>query len=119
MDAYSKKAESMINDNYFLLNVVLLTLGTLFIRGSFIALSGKMNLSSTIKELFTFIPAAIFPALIMPASFFHSGSVELFAGKERFFVLMLSAIVCYFYRNTLFVIVFGLTLLFFVTSIAS
>lgn len=108
----------MINENYFLLNVALLTLGTFVIRGFFIALSGKMNISPAIKELFTFIPAAIFPALIMPASFFYRGSVELLAGKERFFVLMLSAVVCYFYRNTLFVIVFGLTLLFFVTSIA-
>lgn len=105
----------MINGNYFLLNVALLTVGTIFIRGFFIALSGRMNISPKVKELFTFIPAAIFPALIMPAAFFHKGSVELLAGKERFLILIVSGIVCYFVRNTLFVISFGLVMLYLVT----
>jgi branched-subunit amino acid transport protein len=106
----------MINGNYFLLNVLLLVIGTLFIRGFFIALSARMNISSKLKELFTFIPAAIFPALIMPAAFFHKGSVELLAGKERFLILIASGIVCYFIRNTLFVISFGLILLYVVKN---
>lgn len=104
----------MINSNYFLLNVLLLVMGTLFIRGFFIALSSRLNISSKVKELFTFIPAAIFPALIMPAAFFHKGTVELLAGKERFLILIASGIVCYFFRSTLFVISFGLILLYLV-----
>ncbi len=107
----------MIGSGYFLINVIALTIGTIFIRGFFIALSGKMKISTKVKELFTFIPAAIFPALIMPATFFHKGSVELFLGKERFLILLASAVVCYFIRNTLFIISFGLFLLFCMTNL--
>ena len=102
----------MINNNYFLANVGLLAVGTLFIRGFFISLSGRMVISDTVKELFTFIPAAIFPALIMPAAFFHQGSVELIAGKERFLTLLAAIVACFFVKNRLFVIVFGLVLLY-------
>jgi len=73
----------MINGNYFLLNVLALTIGTIMIRGSFIAVSGKMIISAKVKDLFTYIPAAILPALIIPATFFHQGQVEWLAGKER------------------------------------
>ncbi len=106
----------MINENYFLLNVLALTIGTVMIRGSFIAMSGKMNISVKVKDLFTYIPAAILPALVVPAAFFHQGQVEWLAGKERFFILLAASIACYFYRNTLFVIVLGLALLFAVTK---
>ena len=103
---------SMINNNYFLLNVFALTIGTILIRGCFIALSGKMNISSKVKDLFTYIPAAILPALVIPATFFHRGQVELLAGKERFLILLAASLACYFYRNTLFVICLGLSLLY-------
>lgn len=99
----------MINPNYFLLNVAALTVGTICIRGFFIALSGKMNISPKVKELFTYIPAAIFPALIIPATFFHPN-------KERFIILIVSGIACYFVRNTLFVICFGLSLLYLIAN---
>lgn len=102
----------MINENYFLTNVTLLSVGTICIRGCFIALSGKMNISARVKDLFTYIPAAILPALVIPATFFHQGNVEWLAGKERFLVLLAASIACYLYRNTLFVICFGLTLLY-------
>lgn len=107
----------MINSTYFLLNVFLLAVGTLSIRGCFIALSNRMNITPKLRELFTFIPASIFPALIMPGSFFHQGSVLWLGGKERFVILLLAGVACYFVRNTLFVISFGLTLLYVVSQI--
>lgn len=106
----------MIDSNYFHLNVALLTLGTIAIRGSFIALSGKMKISTKVKELFTFIPAAIFPALIVPATFFYKGSVEWLFSKERFMILLASGVACYFVRNTLFVVSFGMVLLYLVIN---
>jgi branched-subunit amino acid transport protein len=102
----------MIANNYFLLNVILLAIGTIIIRGSFIALSSKMKISPKVRELFTYIPSAILPGLIIPATFFHQGAIAWLFGKERFVVLIISSIACYFYRNTLFVISFGLALLF-------
>lgn len=107
----------MINNNYFLLNVVALTFGTIAIRGCFIALSAKMNISAKVKDLFTYIPAAILPALVIPATFFHQGQVEWLQGKERFIILLTVSVACYFYRNTLFVIALGLFLLYAVTNL--
>jgi branched-subunit amino acid transport protein len=104
----------MVNGNYFLLNVVALTIGTIAIRGSFIALSGKMKIPAKVKDLFTYIPAAILPALIVPVSFFHQGQVAWLEGKERFVILLIASIACYFIRNTLFVISLGLILLYLV-----
>lgn len=102
----------MINSNYFYLCVILLVVGTLTIRGSFIAFSGKIVISPKVKELFTFIPAAILPALVIPATFYHQGTVDWLMYKERFVVILISSVACYFYRNTLFVISLGLILLY-------
>lgn len=100
----------MINENYFLMIVALLAVGTIAIRGSFIAFAGKMNLSPKMKELFTYIPGAILPALIVPGAFYQPG-------KERFLILIAASIFCYFIRNTLAVISFGLVLLYVLTNI--
>lgn len=102
----------MIDGNYFLLNVFLLAVGTITIRGFFIALSHRMKVSTQMRELFTFIPAAILPGFILPATFFHEGTIAALAGKERFFVLIVSGIVFFFFRNTLFIIMTGLLLLY-------
>lgn len=102
----------MIDGNYFIFNVLGLTLGTILIRGCFIALSGKMSLSAKVKDLFTYIPAAILPALIVPATFFYRGNVEWLHGKERFVVLIASLVLSYFVRNTLAIVSFGLALLY-------
>ena len=105
----------MINEQYFIFNVIALTLGTIIIRGSFIALSGKFEVSQKIKDLFSYIPAAILPALIIPASFYHQGHVNWLFNKERFFVMLIAIVVSYFVRNTLFIISFGLILLYLVS----
>lgn len=102
----------MINPNYFLLNVALLVAGTIIIRGSFIFYSHRITITPKLRELFTFIPAAIFPAIMVPAAFFHQGQVEWLAGKERFAVLILASAFCFFVRQTFAVILFGLCALY-------
>lgn len=106
----------MISEAYFFTIVALLTIGTVAIRGSFIALARRMTLTPKLRELFGFIPAAIFPALIVPVTFFHHGQVDWLAGKERFTVLLLSGLLCYFIRSTLAVVSFGLLALYLVTN---
>lgn len=102
----------MINNNYFILCVAGLAFGTIAIRGSFIALSGKMKISNNLRELFTYIPAAILPGLIIPATYFHQGKIESLLGKERFLILVMSVCFAYFIRNTLAIICFGLLFLY-------
>ena len=106
----------MIPLDYYWLNVALLAIGTIAIRGSIIALSARTKISDRLKELFTFIPAAILPAFIAPAVFFHQGQVTWVMGKERVVVLVLASILCWFTRSTLATVGFGLAALFLFTS---
>lgn len=107
----------MIETNYFWMNIVLLALGTISIRFSLIAVSSKVKISDRAKEIFSFIPAAILPAFIAPAVFFHEGHVAWLAGRERLVVMILATVVSFFTRSTLATIVFGLLALYFSTQL--
>jgi branched-subunit amino acid transport protein len=69
-----------------------------------------------VKEVLSFIPAAILPAMIAPMVFFHQGEVVFLAGKERLAVLILATLVCYYTKNMLITIGFGLALLYLLTQ---
>ncbi len=107
----------MIESKYFWTITALLSIGTITIRFLFIALSAKIKISIRTQEIFSFIPAAILPALIAPMAFYHSGQVAWLLGKERFFILALATIVCYFTKNMLATIGFGLACLYVITNI--
>lgn len=104
-----QKENSMIEPGYFFMTVEGLTIGTVLIRGLFIFLSGKFSISENLRQLFSYIPAAVFPALVVPASYYH-------AEKERMIALVLAGALCYFFRNTLAVISFGLIALYVLKS---
>lgn len=105
----------MIQPFYFWQNIILLAIGTILIRFSFIAFSSKIKISDRTREIFSFIPSAILPAMIAPAVFFHQGSNQMLFEKERFFVLVLATIVCYLTKSTLLTILFGLSALYFLS----
>lgn len=102
----------MIAPNYFWTNILLLALGTFTIRGIFIAMSARIKISDRWRQLFSYIPAAILPAFIAPAVFFHEGHQAWLLGKERFFILVISSVVCFYSKSTLATIVFGLAALY-------
>ncbi len=106
----------MIPSEYLWSNILLLGIGTFVIRFSIIAVSAKIKISDKVKELFSFIPAAILPAFIAPMIFFHEGKIEWLYGKERLFILSGSAILCYFTKNTLLTIAFGLAALYLLSN---
>lgn len=105
----------MIASDYFWNIVILLAIGTLAIRGSIIAISSKVKITERTREIFSFIPAAILPALIVPSVFFHAGKVQWLLGKERFVVVIFATVLSYFFKSTLITIVFGLLGLFLLT----
>lgn len=107
-----------IDPVYFWVNTVFLTIGTITIRGSLIALSARVKISNQVKELFSFIPAAILPAFIAPAVFFHPGHVTWLFEKERLFVLVLATVVCFLWKSTLLTVAFGLITLYLLTQFA-
>jgi len=102
----------MIDAGFFWQNILLLAIGTFTIRSFIIFISARIKINERFKEILSFIPSAILPAMIAPMVFFHRGESLLFAGQERFFVLTLAIIICYFFKNMLATIIFGLSLLY-------
>ncbi len=102
----------MIESEYFWHIVFALAVGTITIRFSIVALSARIKISERTKEIFSFIPVAILPALIAPNIFYHEGSVSWLMNKERVFVLIIATVLCYFSRSTAATIVFGLVSLY-------
>lgn len=107
----------MISSYYFWTIIILLGLGTFAVRSSFIVFSSKIKISDRLKEVLSFIPVAVLPALITPMVFFHEGSVEWMAGKERLVVLALASLVCVYTKSIIATVLAGLGLLYFLTQI--
>ena len=106
-----------IEAGYFWTTVALLTVGTLTIRSSVIAFAHRVTIPPRTRLLFTFIPAAIIPAIVAPMVFFHQGHVAWMGGKERLVVLLAASVVCWFTRNMLATLAFGLVALYLLTMI--
>jgi branched-subunit amino acid transport protein len=84
---------------YFWLIVAIMCVGTFSIRGTLILFSSRLQIPARVKELFSFIPAAILPAFVTPAVFYHQGAVEWALGKERLLVLLLAGMICWFSQH--------------------
>ena len=106
----------MIQSTYFWTNIFLLAIGTIFIRISIIAASHKVKITARHRELFSFIPAAVLPALTVPMVFYHQGNVEWLGGKERLVILLIATIFNYFVRSMTGTIGLGLITLYLVTQ---
>ena len=102
----------MIDSWYFIKIIVGLSIGTFAIRSSAIFLSDKLIISDRVREIFSFIPAAILPGLIAPLVFYHKGNIEIIFGKERFFITLLAATFCYKSKSMLLTILLGLVVLY-------
>lgn len=97
---------------YFWKTVIPLGIGTLLIRSSLIFLGQKIKLSNFSKDLFTYIPAAVLPALALPMVYMHEGIVAQFAHKERLIAFIIALIVSLKIRNILVIISVGLLSLY-------
>lgn len=106
----------MIESTFFWVILFFMIIGTICIRGSVIAMSSKLTISDRLRELFSYFPAAIFPAFIVPSAFYHQGQSELFAGKERLMVLALALAMSLWVRSTTATIVTGLIALYFLAQ---
>lgn len=106
-----------IAEGYFWFNVICLAIGTIAIRGSIIAISKRVKITERMKELFSFIPAAILPAILTPAVWFHQGQGVLLQGKERLVIAIFAAGVAFATRSTLATIAFGLVTLYFARAL--
>lgn len=106
----------MIDSIYFWSILFFMIIGTICIRGSIIAMSSKFKINDRVRELFSYFPAAIFPAFIVPNAFYHQGQSQMFAGKERLVILALAAFISLWSRSTIATIASGLVALYFLAQ---
>lgn len=102
----------MINTTSFWISIISIAVGTLVIRSSLILMSSKLKISKKVELIFSYIPAAVLPALLMPMVFFHKGEVELLLSKERLVVLLFATLVCFYTKSMLVTVAFGLISLY-------
>lgn len=100
----------------FWLTALMLGVGTFAIRACFIFFRGNILENDKIKKLLSFIPVAIFPALVTPMAYFHDGKSELLLGKERLACLLLASIVGLVTKSVIWTVVSGLGLLYLITQ---
>jgi branched-subunit amino acid transport protein len=106
----------MIEAQYFWTIIFVLAVGTLLIRVSIIAISSRVQITGRVKQIFSFIPAAVLPAMAVPMVFHHQGHIEWIGGKERLVVLLLATAVAYFTRKMTVTLIFGLLALYVLTQ---
>lgn len=97
---------------YLWQTIIPLGIGTFLIRCSFIFLSDRIRITEQTRQLFTYIPAAVLPALALPMVFFHQGAVDSLLNKERLIAFIVGLIVCLLSRSILLTIVVGLVSLY-------
>lgn len=102
----------MIDAKTFWVVIFFLSLGTYTTRVFFLLLSDRIRIPESLKKLFSYIPAAVLPALITPMVVFHQGSLELLAEYERPLVMVFATLVCFWSKSMVVTVGFGLTALY-------
>jgi len=92
-----------------LVTLVITGIVTFLLRFSMIALIKKDTLSSKAKIVLSYVPSAVFPAIIFPAIFLDEvGALDL-EGNPKIIASLIAAIIGMFSKNILATIFAGLT----------
>jgi len=81
---------------------------TFFTRYSMIAFVDPNTLSKTTKKILTFIPSAVFPAIIFPAIFLNDKGLFVGFQTPEVWAFCFSIIIGYLTKNIIITIFFGL-----------
>lgn len=105
---------------YFWSTIIPLSLGTICIRLSFIFLT-KLKISKELEKLFSYIPAAVLPALFTPMVFFYKSNPEVALDftfdYHRPLAFIVGIVICLYTKNILLTILAGLASLFLIQAI--
>lgn len=91
--------------------ILIVGLLTLAIRLSFIVFMGKTRISPIVQQALRFVPVAVLSALIAPALFFPSGSLDISFSNIRLIAGSLAILVAWRTKNVLLTIVIGMACL--------
>ena len=81
---------------------------TYFSRMAMIALIDKDMLSSKVKEVLNYVPAAVFPAIIFPGVFFNDFGLFVDITDPKIYGAIVALIVGFYSKNVIATILSGL-----------
>ena len=91
--------------------ITIVGLLTLSIRLSFMVFMGKMRVSPIAQQALRFVPVAVLSALIAPALFFPSGSLDVSFSNVRLIAGILAILVAWRTKNVQLTIFTGMACL--------
>ena len=92
-------------------SIIIIGLLTLGIRLSFMLFMGKIRIVPMVQQALRFVPVAVLSALIAPALFLPSGSLNLTVGNSRLIAGIVAIFVAWRTKNVLLTIVIGMACL--------
>ena len=81
---------------------------TFFTRYSMIAFINPDILSKNTKKVLTYVPSAVFPAIIFPAVFLNSKGYLVSIDNPQIWAFLIALIIGYFFKNIFLTIISGL-----------
>ena len=81
---------------------------TYLTRMTMVALVRREMLGNRIKNVLTYVPSAVFPAIIFPAVFFSENGTFVEISDPKIFASIIAIVVGYFSRNVIATILSGL-----------
>ena len=90
---------------------------TYFSRMAMVALIDRDMLSSKVKDVLNYVPAAVFPAIIFPGVFFNDFGSFVEITDPKIYGAIVALIVGYFSKNVIATIVSGLISYWFIIFI--
>lgn len=100
-----------MSQEWLWVTIIIIGLLTLGIRLSFMVFMGKLQVSPIVQQALRFVPIAVLSALIAPALFFPSGSLNISLSNIRLLAGILAILVAWRTKNVLLTILSGMACL--------
>ena len=90
------------------ISIIIAGVLTYLTRMTMVALVRREMLGDKLKEVLTYVPSAVFPAIIFPAVFFNENGTFVEISDPKIFASIIAIVVGYFSRNVIATISSGL-----------
>lgn len=91
--------------------IAILSVAAFLPRASFLWIAPNLPLPEPLKRALRFVPAAVFPALIMPAILINEGAIDISLGNAHLAAAAVAALVSLRRGNTFVVVLAGMVTL--------
>ena len=90
------------------ISIIIAGILTYFTRMTMVALVRRDMLGDKLKDVLSYVPSAVFPAIIFPAVFFNDNGTFVEISDPKIFASIIAIVVGYFSRNVIATISSGL-----------